>query len=140
MTPTLITALANKHVEAWLSTPGELASSVTLRGHVARAITEAVAENDRQWQAGADTLRHERDQAQAQLAAIRAALSFNPAEDRDLETCARRHFHGHTDALAMVEKLTHEAIGLTFAAVQWREKAEAMRDAPKVKAQGAVEP
>lgn len=141
MTPTLIQQIADRHVEAWLSTPGELASSVTLRVHVANAITEAVAENDRQWQAGADTLRHERDQAQAQLAAIRAALSFNPSEDRDLETCARRHFHGHTDALALVEKLTHEAVGLTFAVVQWREKAEAARQVQKqVKAQGAVEP
>lgn len=74
-----------------------------------------------------------------ELRVVKAALSFDSTVDRDLETCARRHFHGHTDALALVEKLTHEAVGLTFAVAQWREKAEAMQ-APKVKAQGALEP
>lgn len=72
---------------------------------------------------------------------VKAALSFDSTVDRDLETCARRHFHGHADALALVEKLTHEAVGLTFAVAQWREKAEAARQIPKqVKAQGAQEP
>lgn len=117
MTPTAIQQIANKHVEAWLSTPGELASSVTLRGHVARAITEAVAENNRQWEAGNLT----------RFSAIKAALSFDPEQDRDLETCARRHFHGHTDALARVEKLAAEVVDLTFAATRWQEKAEASK-------------
>lgn len=34
-----------------------------------------------------------------ELRVVRAALSFDPSQDRDLETCARRIYHGHADAL-----------------------------------------
>ena len=34
---------------------------------------------------------------EARLQAITAALSFDPAKDRDLETCARRIYHENID-------------------------------------------
>lgn len=58
------------------------------------------------------------------------------------QTTLRDHFtNGIIEALARVEKLAAEVVDLTFAAMRWKQAAEAARLVPKqVKAQGAVEP
>lgn len=53
---------------------------------------------------------------------IKAALSFDPTVDRDLETCARRHFHGHAESLKAAERLADEVVQMTFVAKGWEQK------------------
>lgn len=145
MTSTAIYDLLSRHLDAWYADTG--AEGPTLRIHMHNAIQEALAEQDKLWQAGNETLRHERnylrelrdgdnklilalaegaaipitasdkclgaqweqfqdgvlllrherDMAQNKLAAVAAGLSFDPAVDRDLETCARRVYHERDD-------------------------------------------
>lgn len=128
MIATKIQEITAKHLEAWYANPG----GDTLRQHVADAITEALAEQDKLWQAGNTTLRHERDMALGRLRAVEAGLSFSAADDTDLETCARRHYHGHIDAVqalklaeARIEEQARKIVDLEFAARGYAAKVKA---------------
>ncbi len=41
-------------------------------------------------------------QVEGQMDAVSAAASFDPATDRDLETCVRRLYHEHADAVRLL--------------------------------------
>ncbi len=123
MTPSQIQSIAERHLSEWCASPPGMERQPTLRRHFIEAMAEAATEERKAWQAGNGTLRHERDVAQNELAAVRAALSFDPAVDRDLESCARRLFHDRID--------------LQFAARGHRMAIDKLEE--KVKANGRVE-
>jgi len=106
MTTTEIQNITTRHLEAWFADRGD--ERLTLRQHFSDAITEAVAETNKLWAAGANTLRFERDKAQAELAAVRAALSCQSGENT--ENVAR--------------KLYHDCVDYKYAAERWKAKAE----------------
>lgn len=84
MTPAQI---ANKHIDAWIA---DCTDSPTLRQRVEDAVWEGIVQAHANWQAGNATLRHERDVAQAQLAALKAACNFDVSGDASPETTVRR--------------------------------------------------
>lgn len=90
MTTAETTALIDRHLTGWL---GSDAPEPTLRDRIAAMIAEAIAGRDKLFADGQETMRHEWNVALAKLRAVEAAASFDPAQDRDLETCVRRLYH-----------------------------------------------
>jgi hypothetical protein len=68
LTPTQIRQIADKYIDVWANAEP---MTQTLREHVADAIAEALEMQSREYQSGANTLRHERDRAIEELNALR---------------------------------------------------------------------
>lgn len=65
MTPATIKSISDRHLDAWFAAD-PTTSKASLRDHVEDAITEALEAQAIEYQSGADTLRHERDEVRRQ--------------------------------------------------------------------------
>ncbi len=71
MTPTEIKALADRHLDQWFARACEAPTeNTTLRYFVEAAITEALTQQAKEYAAGAETLRYERNVAREELARV----------------------------------------------------------------------
>lgn len=107
MTSSLI---ARKHLDLWQADDPSKDGTPTLRQRLTDAIHEAVELTNAHWISGNATLRHERDTAQAQLNAVKAALNCDESAE-DAETAARRLYHERT---TMAKQLTTICSDETF--------------------------
>ncbi len=76
MTPIEVKSIADKHLDAWHATfaEGPPVTERSLRDYVADGIAEALTKQAAMYQAGADTLRFERDKALADAARMVAGM------------------------------------------------------------------
>ncbi len=73
MTTTEITAIADKHLDNWFAADPQT-DTTSLRQHVEAAISEALERQAANFAAGTATIKHERDRALAELAAVRQRI------------------------------------------------------------------
>ena len=76
VTTTEMQTIAEKHLNRWFAADPET-STIPLRAYVEAAIEEALFKQAALYKDGAETLRHERDQARRERDEFKAALERN---------------------------------------------------------------